>query len=65
LDGLSQGSKDLAACADENEAIDKLNESLDALIEEDTYPSMIKKFRDFDKNYMMPIFKRPTHLIEK
>jgi hypothetical protein len=55
----------LAACADENEAIDKLNESLDALIDEDTYPTMIKKFRDFDKNYMMPIFKRPTHLIEK
>jgi len=32
------------------------------LIDEDTYPWLIKKFLYFDKTYMMPIFKRPTKL---
>jgi len=65
MDALSAASKNsdtFAGCADENEVIDKLNESLDALIKEKTYPAMIEKFRDFDKKYMMPIFKRPTKL---
>jgi hypothetical protein len=65
MDAVSKNSDTFAGCADENEAIDKLNESLDALINENTYPSMIEKFRDFDKKYMMPIFKRPTKFIEK
>jgi hypothetical protein len=32
------------------------------LIKENTYPWLITKFKDFDKNYMMPIFKRKTDL---
>lgn len=35
-------------------------QEIDDLIKEDTLPAPLKLFRDFDVNYMMPIFKRPV-----
>ena len=43
----------------EQEQIDAIQHEIDDLIKEDTLPTALKIFRDFDANYMMPIFKRP------
>lgn len=60
----SKNSDTLAACGDEDQVIDKINESFEQLIQEKTYPKMIQAFKDFDKQYMMPIFKRQSkHLL--
>lgn len=63
---LSKNSDTLAACGDEEEVIDKINESFEQLIQENTYPKMIQAFKDFDKKYMMPMFKRTNkHLLDE
>ena len=63
---LSKNSDTLAACEDEGAVIDKINESFEQLIQEKTYPKLIQAFKDFDKNYMMPLFKRTNkHLLDE
>lgn len=63
---ISKNSDTLAACENEGAVIDKINESFEQLIQEKTYPKMIQAFKDFDKNYMMPIFKRTNkHLLDE
>jgi hypothetical protein len=62
---VSKNSDVLAACGDEDAVIDKINESFEQLIKEKTYPKFIQAFKDFDKKYMMPVFKRQNkHLLE-
>ena len=59
----NQGSDlDFNMCENENDALNLINQSFDDLIKEKTYPWIITKFKDFDKYYMMPIFKRRTDL---
>ena len=53
---------DFANCENEQDALTLIDKSFDDLIKENTYPWIITKFKDFDKNYMMPIFKRRTDL---
>lgn len=63
---VSKNSDVLAAFGDEGAVIDKINESFEQLIKEKTYPKLIQAFKDFDKNYMMPIFKRQSkHLLDE
>ena len=61
--GSQKGSEiDFANCENEQDALTLIDKSFDDLIKENTYPWLITKFKDFDKNYMMPIFKRKTDL---
>lgn len=53
---------DFANCENEQDALTLIDKSFDDLIKENTYPWLITKFKNFDKNYMMPIFKRKTDL---
>lgn len=63
---ISKNSDTLAACGDEGAVIDKINESFEQLIKENTYPKFIQAFKDFDKHYMMPVFKRQNkHLLDE
>lgn len=39
-----------------------IDHSFNDLIKEGTYPTLLQKWLDFDKTYMMPIFKRKTEL---
>ena len=43
------------------EQLDAIQQEIDDLIKEDTMPVLLQKFRDFDTNFMMPIFKRPLN----
>ena len=43
------------------EQLDAIQHEIDDLIKEDTMPVLLQKFRDFDTNFMMPIFKRPLN----
>jgi len=54
-----------AGCTNEEEAVDLINNSFLELIEEQTFPWLIQRFVDFDKNVMMPIFKRKANLKTK
>ena len=49
---------------DEDEAIDRIDRSFDALIKEKTYPGVLGWFLKLDKKYLMPLFKR-RHAKEK
>lgn len=47
---------------DEEAVIDIIDDDYERLIRENTYPGAIGAFLWLDKNYLLPIFKRPTEL---
>ena len=49
---------------DESAVVGMIHNDFERLIEEDTYPAMIGAFLYVDKHYLMPIFKRPNHIID-
>jgi len=44
----------------EEEVMDIINQAYFDLIEEETYPWLLKKFHQIDKKYLFPLFKRET-----
>ena len=53
---------DFNLCENEEDAVNLIDRTFDDLIKEKTYPWLITKFKEFDKAYMMPVFKRKTDL---
>ena len=56
---ISHQGPDFDQAQTEQEQLDAIQQEIDDLIKEDTLPGVLQKFRDFDTNFMMPIFKRP------
>jgi len=51
-----------AGVDNEEAAVDLINKSFEDLISERTYPNILRNFKNFDKAFMMPVFKRKTRL---
>ena len=49
---------------DESAVVGMIHDDFERLIEEDTYPVIIGAFLYVDKHYLMPIFKRPNHIMD-
>ena len=64
-DEIQSEHRESQKVSNQSNEVSAINQSFTSLIQEQTYPRAIKWFKNFDKNIMMPIFKKKGEHVQR